>query len=1517
MKQQHHPHDIKTYEKGINSDTNKEILGSSEGEHVDALNMRSLPMDGDNSAKKKIKGEVTLYPNIDNRCIGGTGEPLNSGYVCMLSLEVNNHIIEMYAHPTPESNLPLMRIDGKIVMMSEDLPIDVEHPLQYDKNETCTGGEIYITNNNTPPLVFSVKDIMNNSGLAYMSETDGLECTLKYFDEFNVDEYTVRISSALNKMFFIQQDSSTTLFPYTQVFGTLGVPVGYYSYSYRFTTEDGDRSSWSPVTEMIPVLQSFRNTGDSIFPAIGAYSSEPDISSPSGYGNHLRVRLENFNSFNAIEVRRDAWYAGDPLGNPPTTTIIGIMEIIEGVSVVDILDRAGADEIEEIVTVSEQSDSLTGIQRAKAIRYYNSQLYLMNIGYASKDIDNQVEFDSETDNVFPTIQKIGKTGHKNPYNATHFKANMRGDVAGFGVVLFDQDGNMSYAKKVDGAESFMFPNRRENVSSETLGTSYEGLVRSSNVNGSVDYTHEVFDHIDAESKSGRMISNISTEPTVNIFNQDFTYRPMTPVSQSDSGSDNNHDLSVNLEVKLGLSEWKSYAPKAFGLNYYSMGVAMKGLTMPDWAVGFSVVQTESVKRVVAQGLGWYSMGEAEDNSGARGTKSVNKAWCYFPDFDAETGLYPSLAQDVLDKPQNYKAQLVAPLGFFTEVYSFFNKQSPPPFYQNRSTGTDLITYCRVIRDNGEINPDGNNISPIQEGSVKYVGYGANIQNVPPAVFPSNGNGNNVFEISDISELQTSSTLCKYFEITFGQSIYSRFNTSGASVLEWNQQGVRDFLEPMYVVNIIREEAQVLDLNTTQYNYTGHYVKKESLLGISDGQEFRAQLVSERWEDCVPRLNGHNSSFSDYEALARFVFVEDELGQRRRWLNVSYYSDADIDTILNELTTNGVYTVSDSSGSYSIYGVYKHEEIGIGSHTEVRLVFEHFSNAYDIVYMVPSNEYAVYVNYDKRIPVRVFGGDTWINESIWSPIDNEYTKGADPINDEHKFIWDIPMPFGGYRLSDDMIIIKNSPPTANRTQNEKDFQFQQDLRASYIRQWVTMWTAETRTNLSFAFNDEGQKHNLEQFFPLKNYVVRPYQWKDDEFSNGATEVYNDNNIDGQYEDDYGDEYINWIYGGFRFKPRTNIDYSKRNKIQLITTTPKVGFVEQTDFCTRIAWSETRPINSQFTPTVRTFPSGNYYDLPDNTGEIKFGWSALSSSKGNNLYALTNDGVAMLLIDKRILHEINANELATIGSDIGGILNHIWIDTSIGMKGETWRSWAEYSNLLFFHNGSSAYLLTDNQLTDITVGGWKEMYKQRIAPYIGSGYSTKLSGVFNTLTKEYIANLDKSSLSPNSGKFFSVPQTVIYGLGQQALQCRSTYDYEKYLSFSDRLYGMKGMVTYELGIGNQLNGEDIECFVTNVSDKELYSDKEFIRIRVNSNSKPSHIYFYDSYEDYLNNNYTSVVDASSSAVAIKDYHGYECYIPRKEAFPHDRQQGRAVLFRVVSSDNEDFLVSSTGVQYKVLK
>jgi hypothetical protein len=196
-----------------------------------------------------------------------------------------------------------------------------------------------------------------------------------------------------------------------------------------------------------------------------------------------------------------------------------------------------------------------------------------------------------------------------------------------------------------------------------------------------------------------------------------------------------------------------------------------------------------------------------------------------------------------------------------------------------------------------------------------------------------------------------------------------------------------------------------------------------------------------------------------------------------------------------------------------------------------------------------------------------------------------------------------------------------------------------------------------------------------------------------------------------------------------------------------------------------------------------------------------------------------------------------------------------------------------------------------------------------PKTNKGVTNKLAGVYDVLHREYWATADRRVADEFS--------TLIFGVTQDALQCQSDYQYDKYLAIDNKVYGMKGLETYELGVGNLLNGEEFECYVSGVSDADSYSDKEFIRIRVNSNSKPKRIEFFDDYEQYITGVPSSTVDATTNPINIKDYYGYECYIPRKAIAPFLRQQGRKVIFRIVSDDDENFFISTVGVQYKTLK
>jgi len=1513
MKQLHYPHDIKTYQKGIQSDTNKEILGRLEdGEHVDALNMRSMSMDGDNLAKKKIKGESLIFDALDNRCFVEAGPlPGADTYECMMTQEVNGHIIELWASTEPSSYPPFIRIDGQIVLMSDDLPFNLNYPLQYDKNESCVGGEIYITDNNVSPMVLSVLDMMDNSAM-----TDTGECTQKYFSDFDPANYSIPVSSELYKPAFIKQESVSTASGYDATFGTSGLVIGSYSYSYRLVTAEGERTPFSPITELIPVVRRKTSQFSPQYPYSHTHGDFANIASSTDYGNHIRIKCENADAFTFLEVRRDAWQSDSAYGVPPVSAIIGSVPINNGLNIIDIFDKAEANFPGlEILDLAEQTDTFSSIRRAKSVRYFNSRLYLMNVGYNSRDINGEVTFvDAGSDPAFPTIEKLGKAGHKHPYNAAMYKSNMRGDKTGFGVVLFDSFNNPSYATEIPTASNYTFPNRRDEVTLLTQGSSYKGLVKAATTGGDVELTHEVFDHYDAvEKKTGPFYSAENVE----VSYHDAPYKTLTPTSQSSSQS--TLDTSPNEGVSLDdTAPDNPYSPKAFGLDYYSMGLAVKGLdTYPDWADGFSVVQTDPAYQVVAQGLGFYRL-ESADNALTNTSKEIDKFWAHFPDLEHR---FPDIAEDLLNNPTSYSIQLVSPLGYFSEIYA-----SRKLTLEEARYGTDMITYARVLRDGGAAtinnyyDQSGYSGVPDADG-FSYVAYGRymNRDTADSPAFPGNTQGNRIFPL-DIATTEVTTAgggRQTYFQIAVDTTatgyadIYNQA-TVGAST-DADDYNQREWREPMYVINLYKNR----DINsgiTTEYKYTGHHIKFKSLVLESNGTSNQSStLVSERWEDCIPSLN--SQVYNDYSSLKRFVYVVDQNGVEKRWMNVTFETGPDIATILTGLAAAapGPYNDPVLTGGFDIFGIYTSTETAVDLCPQFTLNF--IENPLYTAFTVPASGTKVYVKYNNRIPVRVFGGDTFINESIWAVLDNEYNKDGDPIGSTNDFIWSNPFPFKQYSFNNDFPTGFDGYRWWENTQGPNKYgyvhhQFADSAGSNKcrMRQVVTMWTAETRCNLSFFFNLESpDKAVSEQAFPLINYIPRPYKWNASADPGDRAAWESANNLLSEYFDDYGYEWNWWGWGGFRFLPQTNKDYSKSQTTSTYTSVPTVGFEEQTDFCTRIIWSLRRPINSQNTPSIRTFPSANYFDISDDTGEIKFAWSALSGDKGNNLYALTDSGVCLLMVDKRVIYEINANELATAGSSIGGILNQLWIDKTIGMSDQTWRSWAEYSNTLFFVNNKAAYMFTDNNLTDISRTGFHYLLRSKFLSKIASSYESDLVGGYNVLNNEYV-------MSVNDSNDFS---TLIYGVQQTALQCQSTYLYDKYLYNNNVFFGMKNVQTFELGVGNQIDGGDMECYVTGVSNADLYYDKEFIRIRVNSSSKPERVYFYKSYDDYLNDNFTNFVDTVAVPLSMKDYFGYECYIPRNVVAPYYRQQGRVMLFKIVSSADEEFLVASTGVQYKKLK
>ena len=96
----------------------------------------------------------------------------------------------------------------------------------------------------------------------------------------------------------------------------------------------------------------------------------------------------------------------------------------------------------------------------------------------------------------------------------------------------------------------------------------------------------------------------------------------------------------------------------------------------------------------------------------------------------------------------------------------------------------------------------------------------------------------------------------------------------------------------------------------------------------------------------------------------------------------------------------------------------------------------------------------------------------------------------------------------------------------------------------------------------------------------------------------------------------------------------------------------------------------------------------------------------------------------------------------------------------------------------------------------------------------------------------------------------------------------------------------------------------------------SDKEFIRIRVNSDNKPTKVEFFNDLQGLLIGDVKCELDTIANPLALKDYNGFEQYIPR-QTISRDRMQGRLLIFKISHNLDEDFKIITTDIQYKQLK
>lgn len=1407
MKQQHHPYESNLFSKGANYDINKEFLGGDKGSYIDACNFRPNDMSGDNAALKKIKGETLLYSNSDStnsftKSVGAVA--ISANQICIGAIEINNKLIEFWAYEPSSTTdyidaqlkYPTIKIDGLIVAQSSSIPFTFDNPLQMDKNESCIGGEVYVTDNVNPPMFFNIKDMEDNAGI--YNSNNGSD---KYFGSFDSDLYTISISNTVNSPRFLEYHT-TNSGNYDATNGGNGLTVGTYAYAVRFIDSEGNRTEISEFTPTIPIYKNISKNTD-IHP--WAYTYGFDTASETEYGLSISVRGNETKGFKSCEVIRVAWNSGDPvlLDSKPTAFIVARFDLEEdSIRSYNVLDRS----MDTIEAISDEEATLitTSISRAKAVRFFNNRLYFMNVSTDGKDVtDVSVGTGSNNQvNGFPVLNHMFLAGHNDPWQFAYRKQYMNSERYGFGVVFRDANGSKTFTTPLKFNQGtgvkdyFEFPSKRQSLSDDSKNISFTGALYGSNSSNNLDYTHDCYGSylrkarknrcafirfLDQGSKCQKEVFgtirtnqpdlewatgggctkssdlpdsrfNYVTSKACTVYKPPYAIlKPQQLGDINDANTGNGHHHNPHRQTWYSNNDYNLWQENyMFANDFYAMGLAIDKINAPSWASSFSIVRTKAAMRVLAEGLVWYSIDSAykqRENT----SKEKNICTFYSADFDTTNGLFSNLATNVEQSSSlEYKLVLQSPVGFNTEIYTI-NKSN------GKDEGADLISFAYMQKDQKPSGtkwylPNDDSDMPISDSSFRYVAFGRwrNPDNNASTVW---NNNKRTFNIKSFKYVSGSSEISgnrggHYWTVELDNNLYNA-SFGGTGLKHMSDSGTKNFHEPYYIASIIKENNEPSQGESTQYISTGHTQQMNSAFYLSKGVGFTEQLVDERWEDCITdivwnndgdyangtRISGQTKNYHDYN---KFVYVTEQgTTTQKRWLDITTKTITPAEAILNAIKSNGYAEVTldpSSLTTVKVYGVYSHKWNGQNyKNQKPSLVFDSTTitdkgislSNYDANIYIPSKGSIIYVKYDDRIPLSIYGGDSFSSEATVGWVDIEYKNDSKPKDLD--LALSIGMPQHKWEITPRNYIVNNTGG-GNEIQNSNVATIG-NINSMRVRQWLLMYISQSRTPLHSQYMNPDSPNALDQFYPLVHHRARPYKWQNESIGEQR-------NVFEEYYNELGEEDTYWNYGGFRYRSVVNQDYAAENTFHSYSSTPS-AFEAKTDFCTRIIWSDIKPINVSDSPNLRTFGALNIFDLSDETGEIKYAYDT-EGEKGNNLYAFTESGICLLVTNKRLLSQVSGSELAVIGTESQGVQKQVWIKKNIGMPDEMWRTAAESDSSIYWANKDTVYKLFNDTVLDLG----RQNYYSRLNPElknIEDGFETKLTGTYNSKHKEYWLNI----------------------------------------------------------------------------------------------------------------------------------------------------------------------------------
>lgn len=1314
-----HKKAVNVFGLGANYDLHPEMaMLAKQGFYKDSKNMRLTNTNGNDFALERIKGEEVRY--------GNESESVN--FTCIGVAEVNYHVVEAWVKD--DNSRVVFRIDGDIMLddSANLMGLSVSHPLQVHKNDSCNGGEFYFVDNVNPPYIYSIQDIIDKYAAG----------SLLYFGDFNPLLYQSFLTLPLNSPVF---DSLVYM-------AGAGVPIGEYSYSFRFVDNDGNRTNFSPPTPLIPVVGKYNASSTSVHYAYSdTYGAVSDIAVASDYGVKIRFRVDNRLNYSYIEIGRTAWNTDQALGYVPTKQFYRIpIDLSAGeFSTREFTDIDGL--VWEDLTDDESTDQMGAIVTAKAIRYFNGQLVLGNVTYASRDLEDNITFKTDNGALWhPFIDDLGSKGYSDPYNSAYKKQYMSGERFGYGVACYDDQGNISLVIPIDDGvlnmKNVQMPNRRDRCSARTVALSdlnWKGVPRMADIdNIDAQPVHERFYFKTSRTKTGNDKKSIRTDD----------YNVLHPTRYNDSYADHAYHINTEVYDKYSLvisdshNDNNIYNPSTFSPNIYANGLAIAGIEdLPDWVSAFSVVRTQPAGRVTAQGLSMYSMIDATDSAPHGGVNSFDVV---DKDLNAVWFLSDDIANGYASANDGGSIEVVSPLGFMSEVYC--NKYSTNPGFPTvlDCNNTDMIVYANQYYTNPS-SPTSPKLYQGGSGTSAYYAKFGRWRNT--AINPAfAAGGDTLFPI--ISATDSSSILSgrvsdrnDYYKLTLGANslggnIYTQTTPQPLSVvnseMDVNHASNMDWHEPWYITNIVNDGRNIIENNINEYVLTGHIQKVKSIISKGSGASQTILLVDERWQDCMVNYYSQTKATDNV-----YIYIVDpNTGLEQKWIDITYKTPADITIITNAIAAGGY----NDGTSVLVKGVYASTFDTNDRHYYV--VFAPIIGVSE-AYTLPAPDTEITVKYDNRFPLIVFGGDSVVGNSIFAPIDGTSDNGGDVLNNKALYAW-TGFPYPAYKFNDNYKVIADAATIIGVS----NYQNQETVPINVIRQMVVSFISETRTHVPYYYSESGAgdvctetDYNGDNAFPRVHYVMRPLKWSstcENNFDGG-------NEISATYRTDYPGEFIVWGKGGFRVNPRNNKDYSQWDSFNTTFSKPIVGFTERTRFCSRVAWSQKRNINEQNDPNLKSFLALNVFDISDSTQEIKFLYDN-DSEKGNNLLALTGNGTCLLLTDKRIISQITGNDLMYLDAD-KLVSGEYWLSRTIGCSGEFWRGCAEYDNMLFFPNSESVYRLNGLKINDILRNN-QGSYFSKLHPIlegVRSGYTDDVCAVYNVEDNEYWLHIKENNES----------------------------------------------------------------------------------------------------------------------------------------------------------------------------